>query len=121
MAEEALPRLLGFERSVFIRSEDELQALIDADPFPGIEQSAQHYITVTFLKNVPKNMPTLPYIPHGKKFEVLGVFGRAITATLDQTTEQTPNMMGWLEKQFGKDITTRTWKTVNKLLAKMNS
>ena len=32
---------------------------------------------------------------------------------------RTPDLMLWLEKQFGKKITTRTWKTVGKILAKM--
>lgn len=120
MAEEAFPRLLDFERAVFIRAQADLQALVNADPFPGIEQGPTHYITVTFLKNVPKNAPVLPYKPEGKGFEILGQYDRAITATLDQTHEKTPNMMSWLERQYGRDITTRTWKTVNRLLTKLN-
>lgn len=120
MIEEELPRLLNFSRAVFIRSQAELQAMVAADPFPGMEQGPTHYITVTFLKNLPKNAPVLPYKPEGKGFEILAYYDRAITATLDQTREKTPNMMGWLEKQYGKDITTRTWKTVNRLLAKLN-
>lgn len=119
--EEALPHLLNFNRSVFVRSQSDLQALVDADPFPGIEQGPKHYVTVTFLKNEPESMPDLPYKPVGKEFEILGLYDRAVTATLDQTSEKTPNMMVWLEKQFGKEnITTRTWKTVNRLLTKLN-
>lgn len=121
MVEAALPRLLGFERAVFIRSQAELQALVDANPFPGIEQGPKHYITVTFLKNQPKNPPDLPHKPENKEFEILALYDRAISATLDQTSEKTPNMMNWLEREFGKDITTRTWKTVNRLLAKLDS
>lgn len=121
MIEEALPRLLDFERPVFIRSQSELQALVDADPFPGIQHGPQHYITVTFLKKQPRDTPKLPFKPDGKGFEILALYDRAISATLDQTTEKTPNMMGWLERQCGKDITTRTWKTVNRLLDKLET
>jgi uncharacterized protein (DUF1697 family) len=121
LVEEALPRLLGFDRAVFIRSQAELQTLVDADPFPGIKQGPEHYITVTFLKSTPALAPALPHKPQGKEFEILALYDRAITATLDQTNEQTPSMMSWLEKQFGENITTRTWKTINRLLAKMNS
>lgn len=120
MVEEAFPRLLDFTRSAFIRSQAELQALVDAEPFPGVEQGPEHYITVTFLKTQPKVVPQLPLKPEGKNFEILALYDRAVTATLDQTREKTPNMMGWLEKQYGKDITTRTWKTVNRLLGKLN-
>jgi hypothetical protein len=27
--------------------------------------------------------------------------------------------MGWLDKTFGKEITTRTWKTVGRILRRM--
>jgi len=43
-----------------------------------------------------------------------------VTATLDQTHEKTPNMMAWLEREFGKEITTRTYKTVLRLLTTLN-
>jgi hypothetical protein len=35
------------------------------------------------------------------------------------TTGKTPDLMSWLEKQYGKEISSRTWKTVNRLLARM--
>jgi hypothetical protein len=28
--------------------------------------------------------------------------------------------MRWLEKEFGKEITTRTWKTVGRILKRMD-
>ncbi|HET6924293.1 MAG TPA: DUF1697 domain-containing protein [Candidatus Saccharimonadales bacterium] len=120
MVEAALPRQLSFSSTTFIRSQAELQALVDADPFPGVEQGPQHYITMTFLKTQPQDGPTLPYRPANGGYEVLALYDRAISATLDQTREKTPNLMAWLEKNYGKNITTRTWKTVNKLLDKLN-
>ena len=74
VVEKALPRLLDFERSVFIRSQAELQALVDANPFRGIEQGPKHYTTITFLKSMPIGMPDLPYRPDGKGFEVLALY-----------------------------------------------
>jgi uncharacterized protein (DUF1697 family) len=120
MIEEAFPRLLDFERAVFIRSQIELQALVDADPCPGVIQGPEHYITVTFLKDQPKSDPDLPCKPDGRAFEVLALYDRAVAATLDQTVEKTPNLMAWMERQYGRNITTRTWKTVNRLLAKLD-
>ena len=121
MVEKALPKQLGFTSTTIIRSQAELQALVDADPFPGITQGPKNYITVTFLKEKPKSVPKLPYKPESKGYEVLALYDRAIAATLDQTHEKTPNLMSWLEKQFGKQITTRTYKTINRLLDKMSS
>lgn len=120
MVEKALPEQLGFTSTTLIRTQAELQALVDADPFPGITQGPKTYITVTFLKDKATNVPKLPYESDSKGYEVLAMYDRAIAATLDQTHEKTPNLMGWLERQFGKQITTRTWKTVSRLLAKLN-
>jgi len=116
MVEGVFPGLLGFSRTVFIRSQAELQALVDTDPFSGIEQGPKHYITLTFLKNQPEIIPKLPYKPANEGYEILAVYDRVVAATLDQTQGKTPRMMAWLEREFGKDITTRTWKTVNRLL-----
>jgi len=121
MIEVAFPKLLNFERDVFVRSQAELQQLVDANPFPGITQSPKDYITVTFFKSQPKDIPKLPYTPEGKAYTFLKLYDRALTATLDQTSAKSPDMMAQLAKLFGKQITTRTWKTVNRLLDKLSS
>ena len=119
MVEKALPEQLGFNSTAIIRSQAELQALVDADPFKGITQGPKTYITVTFLKQKPKSAPKLPYKPASKGYEIFALYDRAITATLDQTHEKTPNLMSYLEKQFGKQITTRTWNTVTRITHKL--
>jgi len=101
MVEKALPQQLSFTSTCIIRSQAELQVLVDTDPFPGVTQGPKSYITVTFLKNAPKAVPSLPYTPDGKAYTLLAYYDRAITATLDQTSAKTPDMMTCLEKQFG--------------------
>ena len=39
---------------------------------------------------------------------------------IDTTMQQTPNSMSWLDKSFGRDITSRTWKTVLRIRAAMD-
>jgi hypothetical protein len=36
------------------------------------------------------------------------------------TVSKTPDLMVCLEKQFGKQITTRTWKTIGRILKKLD-
>ncbi|WP_280278066.1 hypothetical protein [Nocardia wallacei] len=43
----------------------------------------------------------------------------AVLAVIYNTASTTPNHMAWLESVYGKDITTRTWLTVRKVLAKL--
>jgi hypothetical protein len=45
---------------------------------------------------------------------VVGMHGREVCCVVDLSGATTPDLMAWLEKQFGKEITTRTWKTVGK-------
>jgi acyl carrier protein len=43
------------------------------------------------------------------------MYDGAICSVIDLTSAKTPDLMLWLEKQFGKEITTRTWKTVERI------
>jgi uncharacterized protein (DUF1697 family) len=118
MAEAALPRLLGFSRDVLIRSEAELQKIVDAAPFGELkhENSGKTYLTVTFFKSPPKDLPKLPHHPEGKSFHIITEVDGAICSVVDLTTGKTPDLMAWLERQYGKQITTRTWSTITRLL-----
>ena len=121
LAEAALPRLLGFSRDVLIRSADDLQRIVDAAPFGELkhENSGKTYLTVTFFKSVPEDLPSLPHKPDGKHFELLTLVNGALCSVVDLTTGKTPELMQWLERQYGKHITTRTYATLTRLLEKM--
>jgi hypothetical protein len=47
--------------------------------------------------------------------------GREVCSVVDLTGATTPDLMAWLEKRFGKAITTRTWKTVGRILNRLDS
>jgi hypothetical protein len=51
---------------------------------------------------------------------VLGIHDRIICSVVDLTRTKTPDLMRWLEKEFGREITTRTWRTVGRILKKMD-
>lgn len=122
MVEAAFPKQLDFSRDVFIRSQTELQKLVDAQPFEELkhENAGKTYLTVTFFKSFPQNLPVLPYRPDGKSFEIIAKIDDSICCVVDLTTGKTPDMMSWLEREYGKQITTRTWLTVNRLLKKLD-
>lgn len=121
--EAALPQKLGFKRSVVIRSEAELQHLVDQDPFQGIEQNhnKEIYLLVTFFRLTPNISLRLPYTPDNKPYTLLGRLDNAVYGSIDLTSGKTPDYMTWLEKQFGKDITSRTPKTIRLILSRMQS
>jgi uncharacterized protein (DUF1697 family) len=97
--EKEIPKKLGYNSTTIIRSEDQLKNLVKKNPFKGKEDVAASRFNITFLKKAP--------------FE--------ITYTVNTTVQgNTPNMMAHLEKEHGKEITTRTWKTILRILKKMD-
>lgn len=122
MAEEALPRLLNFSRDVLIRSEADLQKIVDANPFGELkhENSGKNYLTVTFFKSPPAGFSKLPYTPENKPFELVANIDGTLCCVVDLTTGKTPDLMTWLERQYGKHVTTRTWSTVTRLLKRLD-
>jgi uncharacterized protein (DUF1697 family) len=118
--EEALPQKLGFNSTTIIRSKQELQRLADKNPFGGLEHSQRSSLNVTFLKRKTKTDIKFPYKAEDRAYTVLGMYGNAICSVLNLTSGNTPNYFHWVEKKFGKEITTRTWKTVERILKGMD-
>jgi uncharacterized protein (DUF1697 family) len=117
--EKALPERLGFTSTTIIRSQDELLSLVKKNPFKRIADTPPSRLNVTFLKNPSSTNLKFPYSVKKRAYKLLGNYDRAICSVIDLTSSKTPDLMLWLEKQFGKEITTRTWKTVQRILNKM--
>lgn len=97
--EKALPKQLGFTSTTIIRSREELAALIKKNPFKGIKDEKPNYLVVTFFKSRQKELCTV----------------------IDLSSGRTPAFMADIEKKHGKEITTRTWKTVTRILKATDS
>jgi uncharacterized protein (DUF1697 family) len=119
--EEAIQKQLGFTSATIIRSHQQLKRLADSDLFGGIEDTPTTRLNVTFLKERRRTNLQFPYHAKEKGYTVVGMHGREVFSAVDLTGATTPDVMAWLEKQFGKAITTRTWKTVEKILTRLDS
>jgi len=118
--EEALPNELGFKSTTIIRNQKQLQQLVDKNPFKSREHSQKSSLNVTFLKKKRKVDIKFPYEIDNRDYTLLGMYDGAICSVIDLTSAKTPDLMLWLEKKFGKEITTRTWKTVERILKAMS-
>ncbi|HSX47389.1 MAG TPA: DUF1697 domain-containing protein [Patescibacteria group bacterium] len=122
LIEQSMPKKLGYSRSVIVRSQSELQKIIGLDIFKGVEQSHNKgtYLLITFFRNRPTLNLKLPFIPENKPYKIIGKADKVIFGVIDLTKSKTPDYMLWLEKMFGKDITSRTPKTIRLILSRMS-
>lgn len=119
MIEAAWPRLLGFTASTIVRSQAQLQSIIDSDPFNGLPHTNHSYQLVTFMKQPVKPAFDFPYQPPGKPYSLVGYSNGIVFSVTDNTVIKTSDLMVWLEKQFGKNITSRTPLTIERILKRM--
>ncbi|WP_153346405.1 DUF1697 domain-containing protein [Nocardia aurantia] len=121
--QKALTSELGIAGGTLIRSRDELRELVDSAPFGERTHGRGSYLTVTFVKSDAPGAPSRPLPAElAPVIEILGydAAARAVFAVIDNSKGgSTPSHMAWLERMYGKDITTRTWLTVQKVLAKL--
>jgi uncharacterized protein (DUF1697 family) len=117
--EAAFPAQLGFISTTIIRSREQVQELLQANPFRGPIHSPASYLTVTFLKHPVTSRDTA--WTHGKPYTIPALYPGEICGVTDTTVAKTPDFMAQLEKHYGKDITTRTWKTVERIAHKMDA
>lgn len=114
-----LAQTFGFPIPVLIRSAKYIQELFETDPFNGIEVHKDIRLYVSFLKEEKKPDFSLPWSSEDGSFRIFSDNNRSIISILDLSISGTPQAMDFLEKQYGKDITTRNWKTINRIIAKL--
>ncbi len=118
--EAALPRELSFRSTTIIRSKEDLLELVKKNPFKGYGHSKKTYLNVTFLKNPsPTGGKSKPKTKPKRGSKIISIYKGVICSIVDTSTSGSPDLMLWMEKEYGKEITTRTWKTVHRILEKM--
>lgn len=118
--EEALTSDLGLSSRTIIRSYAELRRLLDSDPFPGLTHGRDTYLTATFMKDAVAAPEHLPDQPDGRTRLQYDASARVVLAVTDNSGPgTTPDFMVWLEKRYGRDITTRSWLTVQRIVRKL--
>lgn len=112
--EKGLKDILDLESATLVRSKKDLESFVQDHPFQDETHSSKTYLFVTFLKHtIPaKELESIPQVSYDKNLH-------AISAIIDMADGNVPDYMVKAEKKFGKDITSRTFNTVNRLTKKM--
>ncbi|HET6438687.1 MAG TPA: DUF1697 domain-containing protein [Anaeromyxobacter sp.] len=113
-AEAAMKKRLSTPFPAIIRPLEVIREMLASDPYLGLRLPPGARRVVTFLRAPPDPVPALPIERDGAR--ILRLSGaHAFSAYV--RTPRGPVFMTLLEKTFGKDITTRTWETLAKVLA----
>lgn len=119
--EAAWPEQLGFHSTSIVRTRDELGALLDLEPFGSLQHGKGSYLLVTFARDPIEVSFTPPIEPLGPGSTVIAVADRELFTVSDTTMAKTPDVMAWLAREFGTTITSRTWLTVQRILARCDA
>jgi uncharacterized protein (DUF1697 family) len=112
-AEAAMQKRLGRSFLTIVRPLDALRSLVAEDPFRGFRLPPAAKRIVTFLRRPPASPVALPAEVDGARIlclrggEALGAYER---------TPRGPVFMTLIESTFGREVTTRTWDTVRKVV-----
>jgi uncharacterized protein (DUF1697 family) len=111
--EAAMAKHMGRSFMTIVRSIDELTGLLERDPFAAFTLPPNAKRNITFLRNAPGLKPKLPMDLRGA--QILALQGReALTYYVPNVAD--PSFMVLIEKTFGKEVTTRTWETVGRIV-----
>lgn len=117
--QQAIELQLGFSSTVIIKSKKQIEELIASDPFNGLIHGPSSYLLVTFFKHPTQIGFELPHQPENKTYKLIYGTKDVLCTITDNTQIKTTDLMAWLEKQYSKEITSRTWKTLERILARM--
>ena len=114
--EKKLEEVFNVHIPTILRTYDNIQKLIESDPFKNILVTPQTRLYITFLASKPSSNLPIPYKSPEKDFIILQVTDTEIISVLTLSEKRgTVDAMSILEKEFGKQITTRNWNTVVKI------
>jgi len=110
---------LGFESLTIVRSRSDLEQLVEIEPFGDREHGPETYLLATFGKTRLEHTWEFPFQPEDKDYWVVAGTDREIFTVTDTVHSRTPDVMSWVETQFGRGVTSRTWLTVVRILKRM--
>lgn len=113
-----LHKTLNKDVKVIIRQWDYIKGLQSREPFKGIHMTPDIRLYVTFFPEKPES-PTIaiPYTSTQNEFKILQANDKEVFSVLDLSKGKgTSELMNFLQKEFGSEITTRNWNTVLKIL-----
>lgn len=115
--EKQLEKNLGYKVNIVLRTLDELHLLVKSNPFKQIKLTPRTKLLLTFSPEMSISRLKIPYKSPDKDFTILQIAGNDIYSVVNLLPNKRPyRIISFLEKEFGKKITTRNWNTIVKIV-----
>lgn len=113
---EEIKQAFGHDVNVLIRTQANIQTLVNTNPFTNIDVTENTRLYVSFLSSKAQHSLEIPYIAPAHNFTILQVSDDTVCSVLELSPKtRSTDSMKILEQEFGKNITTRNWNTVLKI------
>lgn len=112
---EHIERIFGFPIPTIVRKYEMIHSLLEKNPFKDIIVTKDTRLYVSFLRKDINLDLQIPWVSEDNSYRIIGKAENNIFSVLDLSFSKTSAAMGILEKQFGKDITTRNWNTIERI------
>jgi len=112
---ENLEKAFGFPIETIVLPFQVIADIVESNPFKAVRVTPKIRLYVTFLKERPRTELKIPYVSGDESFRIIGLTDKAVFSVLDLEKAGTVDAMNILEKEFGKNITTRNYNTLEKI------
>lgn len=110
-----LEEVFGFAIGTIILPFEAITKIVESDPFKSLRITPKMRLYVTFLGEKNNTKLKIPYYSQDDSFQIIKLTDIAVFSFLDLEKTGTPELMNILEKEFGRNITTRNYNTIMKI------
>ena len=116
-----LEKVFGFPIPTIVRRAEEIMNLLKDDPFKNYELTKEKRFYVSLLKSPVETDLELPWTSEDGSYHIISKADQMVCSVLDLSISNTPKAMEAAERFFGKEMTTRNWKTILRIQKKLVS
>jgi len=109
----------GFAVPTIVRASKEIYKLFLEAPFQDVEINKDIRLYVSFVKKTTQPDIQLPWTSPDASYKILESQDDIILSVLDLSVSSTSKAMEAVEKLYGSNITTRNWKTIERIVGKL--
>ena len=114
-----LEKTFNFPIPTIIKKSKIISELIDHKSFKKIKLNKNIKLYVSFLKENKEIDLKFPWISSDNSHQIIDIKNNIVLSVLDLSLSSTPKAMKVIEQFFGKNITTRNWNTIERIVEKI--